>query len=57
LTKFEALEILKLYDGWNLGNKSISLAFNGTRTTEDEILDERRALILEATRVLKEPDV
>lgn len=45
LTKEECFRILELYRGWNLGQKSISHAFGGPRTPEDDVLDSRRALI------------
>ena len=54
LTKDECLQILNLYKNWNAGQKSMSLAFGGMRTGEDDLYDERRALIKAATIRLKQ---
>ena len=48
----EAMEIIKLYRNWNTGNTSVSLAFNGIRTSEDDVLDARRAALKKAHEVL-----
>ena len=48
MTKEQALEILKLYRNWNVGQTSVDYALNHTRTSEDDIYDQRRALIKEA---------
>jgi hypothetical protein len=39
---------------WNSGQTSVSLAFNGQRTKEDDMLDERRATLAEAWRVVRQ---
>lgn len=52
MTKEEATNILKIFNGWNTGQKSIPYAFEGTRTAEDDIYDERRKLIKKAYEVL-----
>lgn len=53
MNKEEAREILDRYEGkWNFAQTSISKAFNGIRTQEDDILDERRRLIQKAMRTL-----
>jgi hypothetical protein len=54
LTKEECLNILSRYDGWNHGQTSTRLAICGIRTKEDDILDARRELILQATKRLTE---
>lgn len=51
-TKEACLEILRMYHNWNHGQKSVDLAFNGTRTDEDAIYDARRVLIRQATERL-----
>lgn len=48
----EALQILELYKGWNNGQKSVSHAFGGPKTMEDEVYDARRKLILKASNIL-----
>ena len=53
MTREEALEIIKLCEGWNIGQRSISFLFSGVRTSEDDILDERRGTLLEAWRTLR----
>lgn len=47
MTREEAFKILELYRHWNEGQQ----AFENS-SDEQRILDERRALILEATRTL-----
>ena len=42
MTREEALQIIDRCKGWNYGQKSVSLAFNGERTPEDDVLDARR---------------
>ena len=54
LSKKECLEILDRFKNWNFGQKSFSLAFGGSRTTEDDIYDEQRKLILMAMKRLNE---
>ena len=51
-SKEECLEILDRFKGWNKGQRSYSLALFGVRTTEDDILDAQRALILAAAKRL-----
>lgn len=48
----QALDIIKMFSTWNTGQKSISHAFGGPRTSEDDIYDARRKLILKAYEVL-----
>jgi hypothetical protein len=48
----EAIELLKMYRNWNEGQLSVSLAFKGIRTAEDDVLDARRKMLIEASRVL-----
>jgi len=52
MTKDEAKEILNRFRNWNIGQKSFSASFGGERTIEDDIYDERRKLILAATKTL-----
>lgn len=54
LTKKECLDILELFKNWNHGQKSVTNAFNGRRTSEDDIYDERRKIILAAYKRLNE---
>ena len=52
MTKEECQEILHKYHRWNHGQTSVSLAEGGARQPEDDIYDERRNLILAATKRL-----
>ena len=52
LSKEECQDILTRYHRWNHAQVSESLAGGGPRTKEDDIYDERRALILAATKRL-----
>ena len=54
MTKDEAWKIIEACKGWNSGQKSTSLAFNGVRSAEDDVLDARRAALAEAWRVVGE---
>lgn len=54
LTKEDCVAILDRYRNWNEGQTSVSMALRGARTVEDDILDERRALVLAATKRLRE---
>jgi hypothetical protein len=54
VTREEAFRVLDLYRNWNFGQRSVALANRMPRTAEDDLYDERRALILKATKVLKE---
>ena len=53
MTREEAMEIVKLYDKWNTGQKSMSLAFGGARTPEDDVYDAQRKTIIRAHEVLQ----
>jgi hypothetical protein len=53
MTREEALKILGMYRDWNEGQKSVSFAFRGVRTDEDDVYDARRALLKEATELLR----
>lgn len=55
MTKDEAWEIIRECRGWNHGQKSVSLAFRGIRTAEDDVLDARRDALKQAWRTLGEP--
>lgn len=48
----DARRILREAEHWNQGQTSISLAFRGVRTPEDDILDLRRRAIKEAWKVV-----
>lgn len=54
MTVDEAKEILRLYRGWNEGQRSPTYAVTrgAERTDEDDIYDARRALIQRATELL-----
>lgn len=52
MTNQEAMAVLDKYRNWNTGQTSIDLAFHGKRTSEDDLLDARRKLMTEATKVL-----
>lgn len=54
MIKDEAWKIIEACKGWNTGQKSTSLAFNGVRTTEDDALDARRAALKKAWEVVGE---
>jgi hypothetical protein len=49
LTMQDCLDILDRFKDWNIEQKSLSLVFDGIRTTEDDIFDQQRKLILKAT--------
>ncbi len=49
----EAKSVIEKWSGWNNGQTSVSLASGGPRTTEDDILDERRQLVLNAYRIVR----
>ena len=52
MNKEQAMEILRQFQNWNIGQKSIDSSFSGKRTAEDDIYDLRRELIREAYRAL-----
>jgi len=54
MTVDEAKEILRLYRGWNDGQRSMTYAASrgAERTDEDDIYDARRVLIQRATELL-----
>ena len=52
MTREECEAVLHKYHRWSHGQTSESLAAGGPRTKEDDIYDERRALILAATKRL-----
>lgn len=54
MTRDEALKFIEIYKNWNVGQTSVSYAFSGKRTPEDDIFDERRRTLLEAYRILRE---
>jgi len=54
MTFDQCMAVIKQFDGWNHGQKSIPLSFHGTRTTEDDIYDTRREMILKVNARLKE---
>lgn len=54
LTKSECLELLSRYRNWNSAQTSISLAFGGPRTQEDDLLDARREMLIAVTERLTE---
>lgn len=49
----EAKEFIKQWSNWNIGQQSLSLACGGPRTTEDDILDARRIILLNAYKVVQ----
>ena len=54
LTKQECFTILSMWKDWNMAQTSVSRAFAGARTEEDDIYDARRRLIITATKRLEE---
>lgn len=48
----EAKKIVEECQNWSAGQKSVSLAFNGLRTAEDDILDAKRAALKKAWEVI-----
>ena len=53
MTKEEAWKIIEECRGWNAGQKSVSLAFGGERTSFDDLLDAKRGALAEAWRVVR----
>ena len=53
MTIQEALEVIKLSENWNHGQKRVSSAFTGVRTVEDDILDEKRRALKAAWSVIR----
>ena len=47
-----AFRIIENCRNWNAAQTSVSLAFNGIRTSEDDVLDARRAALKEAWEVV-----
>ena len=56
MTKQEAMEIVRENRNWNTGQKSLSLAFGGRRTDEDDYFDKRRAALKKAWATLAEEE-
>ena len=54
MTKEEAWKIIEECRNWNCEQKSISYAFGGLRTTEDDIFDSKRAALKQAWEVVNE---
>lgn len=54
MNKEEAWKIIESCKGWNSGQKSTSLAFNGVRNDEDDVLDARREALAKAWKVVGE---
>lgn len=54
MTVDEALEVVRLYRGWNDGQRSMTYAVSrgAERTDEDDIYDARRVLVQRATELL-----
>ncbi len=52
MTIEEAWEIIEACKNWNASQKSLSLAFGGVRTAEDDIYDARRSALAQAWRVV-----
>lgn len=52
MTKEEAFKIIESCRGWNSGQMSISLAFGGPRTSEDDVLDAKREALTRAWKVV-----
>lgn len=52
MTKEEAWQIIKACENWNIGQKSLSLAFTGERVQEDDVLDARRAALEQAWKTV-----
>jgi hypothetical protein len=57
MTKEEAKEILVQFCNWNIEQKSLKLSFEGRRTIEDDIYDERRKLIRKAYKILNSEEL
>ena len=54
MTKDEARWTIEQCKGWNTGQKSMTHAFGGPRTTEDDVLDAKRAALKKAWEVVRE---
>ncbi len=52
MTIEEAWKIIEACKNWNASQKSLSLAFGGVRTAEDDIYDARRSALAQAWRVV-----
>lgn len=49
----EAWQVIVECRGWNVGQVSVSLAFEGIRAAEDDVLDAKRAALKLAWEVVK----
>lgn len=56
MTKDEAWKIIAECRHWNEGQRSVSAAFGGPRTAEDDVLDARRAALTRAWKVVNADD-
>lgn len=54
MTKQEAWEIIRACANWNIDQKSVSLAFKGIRTAQDDALDAKRAALAKAWETVGE---
>jgi hypothetical protein len=54
MTKEEAWKIIEACRDWNIGQKSMSLAFGGPRVPEDDILDAKKIALKEAWKIVGE---
>jgi len=52
MTKDEAWKIIDSCVRWNTGQKSVSAAFGGPRTVEDDLLDARRDALVSAWKTV-----
>jgi hypothetical protein len=49
----EAKEFIKEWSDWNVSQVSDSMAFHGVRSVADDILDERRQVLLNAYKIVR----
>lgn len=54
MTKPEAKDIIEKCHGWDTGQTSKSVKDGGPRTSEDDVLDEKRQTLAVAWRTLRE---
>lgn len=49
----EAKDFIRQWSHWNVGQMSVSRACGGPRTVEDDVLDARRTILLNAYNIVK----
>ena len=57
MTKDEAWRVIEECRNWNVGQQSMSRAFGGPRTSDDDVYDARRFALELAWRAVGYPDI